>query len=226
MDFGTDEVRVGKYTISVIHNDQYIGRCLRQGIEWDGWMRQDLPHLVKPGTDILDIGGNIGWNSVMFSDYSNVHCFEPLYHKVVSKNVNQNSLINSVTVHPYGLSDVNTSMPIFTPKRTFLNQCNYGGTTLTPPNIDDYDLASNIELKRLDDVYNGKPSLIKLDVELHEFEVLKGAVNTITKHRPSMYIEILDGFEDKVTPFMKDLGYQMIPRPENNYLFIYPGNHS
>lgn len=224
MEFLTDEVRVGKYTVSVIKDDQYIGGCLRRGQEWDGWMRHDLPHLVKPGMDILDIGGNIGWNALMFSDYCPVHCFEPLYHPVVTKNVLQNNLVNPITVHPYGLSCTETALPIFMPKRTTTGQCNYGGTTLTPPNAGDYDLAHEIQLKRLDDVYSGKPCLIKLDVELHELEVIKGALNTITKWKPAMYIEILEGYEDAITPLMKSLGYVSYSRPESNYLFIYPGS--
>lgn len=226
MEFQTEDILVTKYTVSVIKDDQYIGGCLRRGHEWDGWMRQDLPHLVKPGMDILDIGGNIGWNALMFSDYCPVHCFEPLYHPVVTKNVMQNNLANHVTVHPYGLSCDEATLPIFTPKRTTTGQCNYGGTTLTPPNAGDYDLARKIQLKRLDDVYSGKPCLIKLDVELHELEVIKGAWDTISKWKPAMYIEILEGYEDAITPLMKSLGYVSYARPEHNYLFICPDSHS
>jgi FkbM family methyltransferase len=226
MEFQTDEVAVGKYTVSVITDDQYIGGCLRRGHEWDGWMRHDLPHLAKPGMDILDIGGNIGWNSLMFSDYCPVHCFEPLYHPVVTKNIGQNNLTNPVTVHPYGLSCTEETLPIFTPKRTATGQCNYGGTTLTPPNALDYDLAHEIQLKRLDDVYSGRPCLIKLDVELHELEVIKGAWDTITKWKPAMYIEILESDKDEITPLMKTLGYVRYERPEHNYLFIYSDNRS
>jgi FkbM family methyltransferase len=226
MEFPTDEVTVGKYTVSVIRDDQYIGGCLRRGHEWDGWMRQDLPHLVKPDMDILDIGGNIGWNALMFSDYCPVHCFEPLYHQVVTRNVNQNNLTNPVTVHPYGLSHTDATRPIFTPKRTTTGQCNYGGTTLTPPNADDYDLAHEIQLKRLDDVYSGRPCLVKLDVELHELDVIKGAWGVISKWKPAMYIEILEGYEDNITPLMKSLGYVRYDRPENNYLFICSDNRS
>jgi len=226
MEFETDEVAVGKYTVSVIRDDQYIGGCLRRGYEWDGWMRQDLPHLVKPGMDILDIGGNIGWNALMFSDYCPVHCFEPLYHPVVTRNVSQNVLNNPVTVHSYGLSSKDSTLPIYTPKRTTTGQCNYGGTTLTPPDMKDYDLAHEIQLKRLDDVYTGRPCLIKLDVELHELDVIKGGLETITKWKPAMYIEILEGTSDEITPLMKALGYVRYERPENNYLFICPGNSS
>ena len=100
MSFPTEEVKVGKFTVSVIDNDQYIAGCLRRGQEWDGWMRHDLPFLYEPGTDILDIGGNIGWNALMFSDYGPVHTFEPLFHEVITKNISQNLLQNSVTIHP------------------------------------------------------------------------------------------------------------------------------
>lgn len=224
MEFDTEEVQLGKFNVSIIKDDQYIGGCLRRGIEWDGWMRNDLPHLMKPGMDVLDIGGNIGWNALMFSDYGHVHCFEPLYHSVVTKNVEQNGLSKKVTVHPYGLSCTDATVPIFTPKRTPTGQCNYGGTTLTPPNSDDYDFACEIKLKRLDDVYSGAPCLIKLDVELHELEVIKGAWEIISKWKPAMYVEILPGFDDRVTPLLKTLGYMAIPRPENNYLFICPNS--
>ena len=126
MDFETDDVNVGQYTVSIIRNDQYIGRCLRQGVEWDGWMRQDLPHLVKPGTDILDIGGNIGWNALMFSEYGPVHTFEPIFYNVIAKNISQNQLANPVTIHPFGLSHQFCSeIKMFTP-RSDQGLVNYG----------------------------------------------------------------------------------------------------
>jgi FkbM family methyltransferase len=228
--FETDEVRVGKYTVSVIKDDQYIGMCLRRGYEWDGWMRHDLPHLVKPGMDILDIGGNIGWNALMFSDYCPVHCFEPLYHPVVTKNVNQNSsLKNPVSVYPYGLSSEDGQATIFIPRRDKqTGTVNYGGASLVPDDFW-YDQATGghtIELKKLDDVYSGKPCLIKLDVERHELDVIKGAWGTITKWKPSMYIEILESEKDEITPLMKSIGYVRYERPENNYLFISPQHNS
>lgn len=228
--FETDEVRVGKYTVSVIKDDQYIGRCLRLGHEWDGWMRRDLPHLVKPGMDILDIGGNIGWNALMFSDYCPVHCFEPLYHPVVTKNIEQNpNLHNPVTVYPFGLSAETGQATIFVPRRDKnTDTVNYGGASLVPDDFW-YDQAAGghvIDIKKLDDVYSGRPCLIKLDVERHELSVIKGAWNTITKWKPAMYIEILESEKDEITPLMKSIGYVRYERPENNYLFICPSSSS
>ena len=234
MEFQTDEVLVGKYVVSVIKDDEFIGGCLRRGYEWDGWMRQDLPHIYKPGTDILDIGGNIGWNALMFSDYGPVHTFDPMFHKVIKRNVDQNILSNMVRVHPYGLSSEEGTATFYLPKHETNGLCNYGGSSLHPidranldPKYAGYeDLGSVVELKRLDDVYTGTPSVIKLDVERHEIDVIKGAWETITKHKPSMYIEILDPGNDEIVKLLEPLGYKMVERPENNYLFICPGSHS
>ena len=91
---------------------------------------------------------------------------------------------------------------------------------MTPPDDKDYDLGNEITLKKLDDVYTGVPSVIKLDVELHELEVIRGAWSTISSHRPAMYIEILDPKNDEIVRLLEPLGYKMFQRPENNYLFI------
>ena len=222
MDLETDEVRVGPYRVSIIRDDQYIGNCLRRGAEWDSWMRDDLPHLVRPGTDILDVGGNIGWNALMFSEYAPVHTFEPLYHPVISKNIAQNTTLHPITLHPMGLSERKQVLPIFLPKRDG-SVCNYGGSSLAPPTATSHEkVGVDVELDTLDAVYTGTPSLIKLDVELHELEVLKGAEHTIRKHLPSMYVEIHD-MSGPVPKFLAELGYtRCIARPEHNYLFLSP----
>jgi len=220
--FETVDATVGKFTVSVIEDDQYIGRTIRLGHEWDGWMRQDLPHIYRPGTDILDIGANIGWNSLMFSDYGPVHSFEPIFHEIVSKNVLQNTLSNPVTVYSHGLSSEKRTADMFLPKPDG-TVCNYGGTSLH--GSDRYrPTPINVKLEKLDDVYHGVPSVMKLDVEGHELEVIKGGITLISFFKPSMYVEIFD-YEDtcEITQILKRVGYSApIRRPEHNYLFISP----
>ena len=217
MDFETDTVQVGKFKVDVIRNDMYIGPCLRAGHEWDGWMRHDLPHVTRPGQDILDIGGNIGYNALMYSDYCTVHTFDPLFHPIISKNVNQNTLTHPVHVHPYGLSDAARNIDVWIHigedgKR------NFGGTCIGGSPI--HEKYKEARVERLDDVYTGTPCLVKIDVEGHELEVLKGAEMTIRKHKPNMYIEIFE-LDGPVPKLLREWGYTtMIPRPEHNYLFI------
>lgn len=221
MDIPTRDVQNGKYLVSVYTDDQYIGPCIERGFEWDGWMRQDLPHLIRPNQDILDIGGNIGWNALMYSDYAPVHTFEPVYYKVTQKNIDQNQTKHPITLHPYGLSNTEHTSDFYIPKKDG-NLCNYGGSGIgfSPDHI---KFENQINLKVLDSVYTGAPCLIKVDVEGHEFEVLKGAEQTIRKYLPHMYIEIFDFETGPVAGFMKSLGYTTVyPRPEHNYLFISP----
>ena len=207
-------VNNGKFTVSYIHDDIYIGPCIARGYEWDGWMRQDVERFYKPGTDILDVGGNIGYNALMFSDYGPVHTFEPMFHEIIQKNVNQNTLKNSVTVHPYGLSSKNSTINIYRPQIQDGNKTNYGGysMTLSENHLDDSDI---VNIKRLDAVYNGIPSVIKVDIEGHEEEFLKGAENIIKKHKPVLLIEIHDHEMDKMFPIIKNFGFKTVyQRPE------------
>jgi hypothetical protein len=65
--------------------------------------------------------------------------------------------------------------------------------------------------------------MMKIDVEGHELEVLRGARETIQKWRPTLWVEIFNFSTNPVVEFlMKDLGYKNVQaRPESNYLFHY-----
>ncbi len=59
-----------------------------------------------------------------------------------------------------------------------------------------------------------------MDVEGHEINVLKGAIDVITKHKPAIIVEIHDMNNSEVDPFLKEHGYgQPIERPEHMYLY-------
>jgi FkbM family methyltransferase len=221
MDLPLRQQQVGKWTISSIQDDEYIGPWLSRGTEWENWMRQDVSHVYKPGTDILDIGGNIGCNALMFSDYGPVHTFEPLFHGIIQTNVNQNQLVNPIQVHPYGLSSAPSDQNIYLPK-TRNGLRNYGCCSLQPNFNDEHsNTCVIVHLERLDDVYSGTPSVVKIDVEGHEIDVLRGAEKTLRNHKPALIVEIHDTKKSLVPEFLSSLGYsQMIPRIHANYLFI------
>ena len=222
MKFETETVYNGKYNVDIIKNDEYIRQQIKNGYEWDGWMREDLKYFHVPGTDILDIGANIGYNTLMASDYGPVHSFEPLFHEIVQKNVNQNNLMNTVTVHPYALGDTNYTSCIYMVKQNKHGTVNYGGCSLYPNEAHESE-GIPIEVKKLDDVYQGHASLVKMDVEGHEYQILQGMTNLLSKHRPNLLIEIHD-FEnqkDRFLSFLAQFGYNhVIPRPEHMYLIF------
>jgi FkbM family methyltransferase len=201
-------------------------------------LRQIAENAGEDGAVVVETvrehGGNIGWNALMFSDYGPVHTFDPYFHPVIRKNVTQNNLANPVAVHEYGLGAEDADLDIFITKKEPNGLRNYGAASLHPipdehqdPNHAGYEKEGvTVHIKKLDDVYSGVPSVIKLDVERHEMDVILGAWKTITTHRPSMYIEILDPGNDEIVKLLEPLGYKMLERPEHNYLFICSDNRS
>lgn len=211
----------GRYNVAVIQDDEYIGPCIARGYEWDGWMRPDIEKNYKPGTDIIDIGANIGYNTLMFSDYGPVHSFEPVYYKIVDINVENNTLKNNVFVYNCALSNVECKTNMYIPKRGNQNgnKINYGGTSLTMhKELGDQKVV--VDCKRLDDMYNGTPSIIKIDVEGHELQTLEGAKNTIEKHKPMILIEIHDFENSEIPKFLESFGYDK-PEQRPEAMFLY-----
>lgn len=211
-------VHNGRYNVFVLADDEYIGPAIARGYEWDGWMRYDIEKYYKEGTEILDIGANIGYNSLMFSDYGPVYAFEPVFHKLVTLNVENNKLKHPIHVIPNALSDKKETVDMYFPnvvEKTGLR--NYGGTSM-------YGSKENenihVECYKLDDIYTGIPSVIKIDVEGHELQVLKGAEYVIKKFMPTILIELFDFENNEAAKYLKSLGYDdPEPRPEHVYLY-------
>ena len=223
MEINVSRVNNGIYDVHVISDDEYIGPMIARGHEWDRWMRRDVRRWHVPGTEILDIGANIGYNTMMFSDYGPVVSFEPMFHKIVELNVKSNALRYDVQIIPCALSDEKMVSKIYVPSRGCESNTlvNYGGTSF---NLEDDMRGESVDAycERLDDIYTGIPSFIKIDVEGHELKVLKGAEQTLRKHKPTVLIEIHDFSEDNVVhKFMLSLGYDAPEtRPDKVYMYI------
>jgi len=225
MSINLVDVNNGKYTVSIIADDEYIGPNIAMGHEWDGWMRNDIKTYYKEGTDILDVGANIGYNTLMFSDYGPVSSFEPVFHQIVAKNVKQNPIKHPVNVYTCALSNEKKKMEIFIPSHGCQSntQINYGGTSFHLEG-DMKGMSMQVPCERLDDIYEGIPSVIKIDVEHHEMQVLEGAKETIQKHMPTLLIEIHDFDNNPVAKFLEDLGYDK-PDERPEAVYLYKGKH-
>lgn len=221
MDLKLKCVFNGKYNVFIIKDDEYIGPTIAHNMEWDGWMRDDISNYYKEGTDILDIGANIGYNSLMFSDYGPVVSFEPVYYDIVVKNARQNAILHSINVFPCALSNDNKREIIYIPSHGCQSntQINYGGTSFH--NTEDMKgVGIEVQCCLLDDIYKGVPSIIKIDVEGHELQVLEGAQETIKKHKPTLMVEIHDYQNNPVAKLIESMGYGT-PEKRPEAIFIY-----
>jgi len=228
MPLGVEVVKVnnGVYDVYVIKDDEYITNTIANGYEWDGWMREDVEKCYRENTEILDIGANIGYNSLMFSDYGPVYSFEPLFHEIVKMNAENNTLKHKMHSVPVALSNENKTTKMYLARKveeTGLR--NYGGSSMYTFEGTDYSTETDVRCCILDDIYKGFASFIKIDVEGHELKVLEGAKNTIKRCNPTILIEIHDfDKNNEVHKYLKELGYDdPIERPECMFLYLAKG---
>jgi FkbM family methyltransferase len=138
---------------------------------------------------VLDIGANIGNHSLFFSDYfTEVYSYEP--HPLNYKILHFNScLAINVKCFHTGISSSNGICELE------YNKNNMGGGRIENKARDNsYDLSYTVNLNTIDfllskDEQISPVKLIKIDVEGHELEALKGAEHTIKRFQPIIIFE-------------------------------------
>jgi FkbM family methyltransferase len=106
-------------------------------------------------------------------------------------NIKQNKTKYNIHVNEFGLFSEECTRKIYLPK-PIDGKYNYGGSSLfydTHLDENNYILCN---FKKLDDVYKGNASFIKIDVEGSELDVLFGATETIKRCKPTIIFECHD----------------------------------
>ncbi|MCO5936053.1 FkbM family methyltransferase [Mucilaginibacter sp. RB4R14] len=196
-------------------------------IEWTilstGTYEDEINKLIrislKPGENALDIGGNIGLQSIRMSQCvgngGKVYAFEPLNHlqEKFKKNVSLNKAVN-VTLLPFALSDTETEAEFSINK----NAWNQGTFSLNDSQVHTdkqtvyVKIADNLsEVQSLNHL-----ALIKIDVEGYEYQVLRGLTNTLKQHKPRIIFEYDSNYWATIgqsiidcTAFLLSLGYTL-----------------
>ena len=96
------------------------------------------------------------------------------------------SKYNNIKIFPLACSNENETREISIPITN--GRPGFGSASFVNKHIDFQ--SKLIECVRIDDVKINKVNFIKIDVEGFEFLVLKGAINTIEKHRPVILVEM------------------------------------
>jgi len=174
----------------------------------------------KSNRTYLDIGVNIATHSIVYSKiFEKVISFEPdNYNYTQSK---ENLLINNVTnVNLLHRALGSKSGYVTTEKHSnHSNGCIFTKLTKDKTNIVQVKLDS-LELENID--------YMKIDVEGHELDVLKGSIETIKKNKPIIEFEYNNlGYTlfnvkiDDIEKFLNNLNYKKDKQFGPNYYFIY-----
>lgn len=191
----------------------------------EGWIYEEyLYHFINDnmidlnGTEIIEVGANNGNFTVEFADMvgneGKVYAFEP--QRIIYQQLCGNIFLNGLdNVYTYNVAVGHENGKVNIEKINYheKERVNFGDVHIV--NGNDSDIS--VQLITLDSIEYQNLSVIKIDVQGFEVYVIKGAVNTITKHRPFIFIEIENdqlnkyGFtEQDLIREIEDLNYTVI----------------
>lgn len=176
--------RLGSFYIDSFND--LIKNQLMTAILWEEQIGQLIHLYALPGTVAIDVGAHIGTHTLTMANavgkMGRVYSFEP-QRKLYSELCWNMALNNANNVFPMRLALGKKTDCI----RLIQPFPNNEGATFAVPDSPQED--SSLQLK-LDDFNLTNLSLIKIDVENMEADVIKGAVKTIRRCRPVMIVEI------------------------------------
>lgn len=181
--------------------------------------------------NIIDVGASDGVATKFFRnnlDTNKILCFEPNkpYVKIL-----KNLKLNNLLVYDYGISQNNRKFKVFYPRYKFFGKnldlityTFYNKKDLIKQINTDFKFKKNISivqkfinLKKVTKI-KYKISLIKIDVNGHEYPVVKGLRNIIKKDRPVLIVET-DKNIKKIELFLKKLNYKKYSFSKNKKVF-------
>lgn len=203
---GYNEIKECRYgTFLFNKNDWPIGTSLRNYGEYAMDELNFLKQMITPDSVVIDAGANIGTHSVWFSKLAaTVISIEPqrIAFQTLCANVALNHCLN---VHAINAAAGSKCGLIDVPVRDQYKANNFGGVPLAVHT--EGEMTEPAPLITIDSLELDKCDLIKADIEGMEAEFIIGAITTIYKFRPILYMEA-DGAEaSEAIQMLFDLGY-------------------
>lgn len=167
------------------YNDDTISNSLSSYGYWENNLIKYTQKYLKDDSIILDIGANIGtWSIPLAIENRKIYSFEPFDSSfyALCGNIFLNNKENHIYPRHCALTDdVSKNTTMMLPELVNIGGCKLIETTTQKKN--------RYSLQTLDSFHFDKIDLIKMDVEGHELNVLKGAINTINKCKPVIMFE-------------------------------------
>lgn len=171
--------------------------------------QRKISELLKPGNVFWDIGAHVGYFSLLASSLvgpdGKVYAFEPFARNaaLLQKHIELNS-INNVQLLELAVADKVGQASFQESDKSSMGKISTAGTTVVKTTTID-DLVFNQKLT--------PPTLIKIDVEGLQDEVLLGGLKTLETYHPSILVEADYNPKDTRNFFctLTQLGYEVKP---------------
>lgn len=156
--------------------------------EFEKDVQEAITHLCRPGMTVIDIGANIGANTMRLAKAvfpgGRVIAFEPTQYAFdrLSRNVSLNPGLNVTPVfcalaeseQPPQTVNFRASWPMFGPRRD-------GETTVGFQTLDGWCRKNGVD----------HVDMIKMDVDGNEYAILRGAEDVLSRSHPSFIMEVV-----------------------------------
>ena len=166
--------------------DSVIGPFLKNYGEWSEGENIIMSQFINEGDVVIDIGANIGTTVLSLSRQvghkGKVLAFEPQNH--IAQCLNTNLTLNGIT--NVVVDNVSISKKCGWEKindKKFEKSGRYGEAGISK------DGTTKIRTNNLDGINLDSCSLIKIDIEGHEWDAIQGGEKFLKKHRPVFYME-------------------------------------
>ncbi len=163
---------------------------------------------------IIDIGANIGNHSLYFHEFiehEEIYCFEPVHSNFNLLALNLKRPNSKCRLFEIALSDRHGDAPLYNSQPG-----NNGGFSLEKY-AHSYSAGQSVKTYTLDgSLHLEDITLMKIDVEAHELQVLNGARQTILRNKPAIFVEDLHhGYPDqfpanRFDEFFKEVNYKKV----------------
>ena len=167
--------------------------------------RKTALQYVKRWRNCIDIGSNVGmWTRELAQKFEQVYCFEPNpnFIECFNKNITE----NNVELFEFGLSN----------KEHTASQ-EFNSTQIT-------NIPGNVQCQTLDSFNLNNIDFIKIDVDGFEVEVLQGAIDTISRNKAVINIEMKKNKRPKTCKRIKKilhrLNYNYMQRTRSDEIWI------
>lgn len=179
--------------------------------------------LLRPKESFYDIGANVGFYSLLAAHSCpeiRVIAFEPNPKnlEILKRNIAANEFQKIIACEGIALSDKNGTAKL-----------HMHDSDMSASLEDNFQSDRNarhdwveVPVSTLDDyVQRGThpvPSVIKVDVEGHEAAFLNGACDTISRYKPDLILEVLEGYSGEHSSFFREQGYNFYPITDKGFV--------
>lgn len=188
-----------------------------------------LTKLIKNNSTskFIDIGANCGFYSFQFAMQNlEVLAFEPNSEallKMKSTIIQNENLKNKINIFPYGLSNINSKMKMRSMTKHGYTQTGGSSVTTDRPSKNDKYKIYEAEFKIGDEILKFQKNnlAIKIDVEGHELNVIKGIQNLLTSNNCIIQVEIFEKNFNLVNSYLLEKNFFLIDQFKERANYFY-----